>query len=84
MYKVKDGCPGCGVCIDLCPINAIAEDRLGVKIQENCIDCGICAPHCPVGLIIKVEAEVSNPSPEVKDVKEKERRKPNAQTDTGI
>lgn len=47
-------CTGCGACLNVCPVNAIAmqADQEGFaypKLQEEkCINCGLCEKHCPV------------------------------------
>lgn len=53
MYRVKDGCPGCGACLGVCPVNAIAPGNLAVTITSECVDCGVCVSKCPIGLIEK-------------------------------
>jgi NAD-dependent dihydropyrimidine dehydrogenase PreA subunit len=54
MYRIKEGCPGCGACLNICPVNAIIPGgSLAVSIAGDCIDCGLCAGLCPVGLIEK-------------------------------
>ena len=45
-------CTGCGVCKNVCPVNAIQmianeEGFLHPVIKDNCIDCGLCANKCP-------------------------------------
>lgn len=55
MYSVKEGCPGCGACQNVCPVNAITPGSgLAVVISEDCIGCGVCAGTCPIGLIERV------------------------------
>ena len=41
-------CNGCGVCVDMCPMEAIelVGDVARIK-EEKCIGCGVCAHHCP-------------------------------------
>ncbi|MBR5266075.1 MAG: 4Fe-4S ferredoxin, partial [Clostridia bacterium] len=42
-----DGCIGCGVCKNLCPMKAIGD---GFKvIEDKCISCFACVKGCPVG-----------------------------------
>lgn len=57
MHKVKDGCPGCGACLGICPVDALVSNGVSVTIAETCVDCGICVPTCPVGLIEKAVTE---------------------------
>ena len=48
----KNQCVGCGVCIKICPVNAITMvDNKAVIDQEKCIHCGKCRPVCPLGAI---------------------------------
>ncbi len=45
-------CMHCGVCTALCPVNALAVDRLTRLVvfhEENCTACGMCTRVCPVG-----------------------------------
>ncbi len=46
-------CIGCGICVDLCPYNAIQLIKVGKRkkaetITASCKGCGVCAAHCPV------------------------------------
>lgn len=77
MYKVKEGCPGCGACQDVCPVNAISQGKdLAVVINGDCIDCGVCAGTCPIGLIEKVPQE-----PEVQSLKGGSKRNSSAKAE---
>ena len=42
-------CVGCSVCVDVCPVEAIAmqDDNKAIVDMEACIDCGACVPECP-------------------------------------
>ncbi len=42
-------CSGCGICIELCPYNAIRKDELGISRADSslCGGCGVCAASCP-------------------------------------
>jgi len=54
---MNDNCTGCGICVDLCPVEAIslvpAGDASYSKLkkacinQEICLGCGICKRVCP-------------------------------------
>ena len=44
----KDGCVGCGICVEKCPVNAITmEDKKARIDMEKCIHCGTCHSVCP-------------------------------------
>ena len=48
-------CTGCGICVDICPQQAITIDNNLATINEKlCIQCGTCAQICPVGAIREV------------------------------
>jgi len=42
-------CSGCGICIELCPYNAIRKDEIGTSKADSalCGGCGVCAASCP-------------------------------------
>jgi len=41
-------CVGCGVCVGVCPINAITKEGHKVTIGEACSACGECVGKCPL------------------------------------
>jgi len=51
MYRVLEGCPGCGACKAVCPVKAIEIKKQAVIESSKCIGCGICVTVCPVNLI---------------------------------
>lgn len=55
---VTDRCDGCGMCLDVCPYNAITleeyeqDGRMKKKVNTDsvlCKGCGVCAATCPKG-----------------------------------
>ena len=47
------GCVGCGVCVSVCPFEAIEINDLGVAEVngEKCLGCGKCTRECPRGVL---------------------------------
>ena len=44
----SEKCTGCGECIEVCPLDAIAmKDEVAVIDQDECGDCGSCVDACP-------------------------------------
>lgn len=52
----QDRCVACGVCVKVCPKNAISiyKGCYAVVDEEQCIGCGICEKNCPAGVMHKV------------------------------
>lgn len=47
-----DRCTGCGECVEVCPVKAVAiEDGLAVVDKDWCIGCGVCATRCDMEAI---------------------------------
>ena len=52
----KELCSGCGVCVGVCPFDAIrlekSDDDLIMVIDDlKCKRCGLCVTSCPSGAI---------------------------------
>jgi len=52
----KDLCSGCGICVGLCPYDAIGwdeagETRVAAIDKLKCKRCGVCVAACPSGAI---------------------------------
>jgi ferredoxin len=55
-YVITEKCEKCGVCVDVCPTEAISEGDPIYKIDPDlCSDCGVCADECPTDAIIPGE-----------------------------
>mgnify|MGYP000220982618 CR=1 FL=1 len=47
-------CIQCGLCINVCPVNALSRDaKTGAVVvdREKCTGCGNCVAVCPIGAI---------------------------------
>ena len=50
--KNEDRCTHCGMCISICPVEALTMDKTAWKVRydsEKCIACGMCIDACPPG-----------------------------------
>jgi ferredoxin len=50
--KDETRCTHCGMCISICPVEALTMDRSVWKVRydaEKCIACGMCIDACPPG-----------------------------------
>ena len=47
----KKKCTGCGICVDICPAQAIKIEKDKAVINDDCVECGACVNECPRGAI---------------------------------
>jgi len=40
-------CTGCGICVQVCPVDAITVAQVAAIDAATCIDCGSCIAECP-------------------------------------
>lgn len=43
----KSKCAGCGICVTVCPVDAITLVDGKAEISDACIACGACVSVCP-------------------------------------
>jgi len=44
----KDKCSGAGVCVGVCPVEAITlKSNLAYVDEDECTECGLCVDECP-------------------------------------
>jgi len=51
-------CTGCGICVDVCPTNAIEVNEHAVVNAEMCTGCAACVSECPNEAIILAQKKV--------------------------
>jgi len=56
-------CTGCGVCIEICPTDAIRlEQGMAIIDQDECTQCEACLDACPEGAIFGVSEPAGQPA----------------------
>jgi Pyruvate/2-oxoacid:ferredoxin oxidoreductase delta subunit len=68
----KTACSGCGRCVSVCPVEAVAlasandpqqlKRKQAMLIEEHCLGCGLCARACPgrcIGMTARPERVIT-------------------------
>lgn len=58
---VETRCIGCGICVDACPVDGLAQTGAGAILvdRERCLGCGTCAAACPANAMELLGRRVS-------------------------
>jgi ferredoxin len=53
LHLNAEQCTGCGICLSVCPQEALSRENGAVRIQDRdrCMECGACARNCPTGAV---------------------------------
>lgn len=62
-YRITDACTACDLCVDVCPIGAIAAGDPIYVIDDTCCDFQECVIECPEEAIMLVEDDISESQP---------------------
>ena len=56
MHVSKNKCVGCGLCVDICPQEAVAVSKGVAQIErDKCVECQACSQECPQEAIMLIK-----------------------------
>ena len=55
---IPEKCAGCGICTDVCPVNAIEINEHAVVDAATCTGCAACVSECPNEAVILAQKKV--------------------------
>ncbi|WP_406534977.1 4Fe-4S binding protein [Methanobrevibacter sp.] len=56
--RIKDSCIGCGVCVEICAMDALKLVDLNSSVDlDSCCGCLLCTDFCPTNSIEILEAD---------------------------
>lgn len=62
-FKIDESkCTGCGLCVPVCPVEAITVERVATINPETCTGCGSCIAECPNEAIFAEGMKPASPS----------------------
>lgn len=56
MYEIdRERCSACGLCADVCPVEAISQFGEYRIDPDKCVCCGLCQESCPSEAVVRHE-----------------------------
>jgi len=56
MHVSKNKCVGCGLCVDVCPRDAITVSQCVAQVdKDKCMECQACSRECPQDAIMLIK-----------------------------
>jgi len=57
-FVQTDKCTGCGICVNVCPVNAISMNKYAVVDARLCTASAVCVSECPNGAITITQQKI--------------------------
>ncbi|NPV93012.1 MAG: 4Fe-4S binding protein [Firmicutes bacterium] len=56
VYEIdRERCSACGLCADVCPVEAISQFGEYRIDPDKCVCCGLCQESCPSEAVVRHE-----------------------------